>query len=380
MPPASTVVASPSRIRWAPWMIDSKPEPQSRLTVRAGTSFGTPPSGRRGGRRRSRRPRSAARCRRSTWSISRRLDPAAAQGLRAACTPRSMAETSEKAPLYSAIGVRAPSRMTMSVDRSHEAGESTSGKRLDGARWKRWRTSLNGISRTSGWMRLVSRMAIRSRSGSIQTEVPGEPGVAEARRRHLRDRGARAAVALPGQAARLRELRRPVGVRNRLGRDRARAAPAPRRRAPSRRGPRGPRLRRAGTRFRRGPLRRRRRPGSARRRARAPPSSPARSGRPSPWPPPTRRGARQKARAASPPGPATSSANDAVERARRRTLRGSSVSEEEVQVAVDHPLSRRGLGLDLRERPPIGRGALSPRVHRIPGRRGPRCGSGGARA
>ncbi len=42
MPPASTVVASPRRIRCAPCTIDSNPEPQSRLTVSAGTSFGTP--------------------------------------------------------------------------------------------------------------------------------------------------------------------------------------------------------------------------------------------------------------------------------------------------------------------------------------------------
>jgi hypothetical protein len=42
IPPASTVVASFKRMRWAPCTIDSKPEPHNRFTVSAGTSLGTP--------------------------------------------------------------------------------------------------------------------------------------------------------------------------------------------------------------------------------------------------------------------------------------------------------------------------------------------------
>jgi hypothetical protein len=42
MPPTRQVVASPVRIVCAPEMTDWTPEPQRRLTVSAGTSFGTP--------------------------------------------------------------------------------------------------------------------------------------------------------------------------------------------------------------------------------------------------------------------------------------------------------------------------------------------------
>ena len=42
MPPTRQVVASPARTAWAPETIDCTPEPQRRLTVRAGSSFGTP--------------------------------------------------------------------------------------------------------------------------------------------------------------------------------------------------------------------------------------------------------------------------------------------------------------------------------------------------
>ena len=42
MPPASAMRASPRRIIWAADTTDWMPDPQSRLTVRAGTSTGTP--------------------------------------------------------------------------------------------------------------------------------------------------------------------------------------------------------------------------------------------------------------------------------------------------------------------------------------------------
>ena len=42
VPPASTTSAWPVRMNMAAWMTASKPEPQSRLTVRAGTASGTP--------------------------------------------------------------------------------------------------------------------------------------------------------------------------------------------------------------------------------------------------------------------------------------------------------------------------------------------------
>ena len=65
VPPASTTPASPSRICWAPWMTASKPEPQSRFTVTAGSlDRQSRRAGRCGGRGRGRRRRSGARCRR----------------------------------------------------------------------------------------------------------------------------------------------------------------------------------------------------------------------------------------------------------------------------------------------------------------------------
>jgi hypothetical protein len=42
MPPTRQVLASPARMRWEPEMTDWTPEPQSRLTVSAGTVCGTP--------------------------------------------------------------------------------------------------------------------------------------------------------------------------------------------------------------------------------------------------------------------------------------------------------------------------------------------------
>src|ERR1700724_3736787 len=49
-----------------------------------------------------------------TWSISAGSVCERFRASREATTPRSMAEMSENTPLYSAIGVRAPSRMTIS--------------------------------------------------------------------------------------------------------------------------------------------------------------------------------------------------------------------------------------------------------------------------
>ncbi len=42
IPPTRQSEASPVRIIWAPETIDWIPEPQRRLTVKAGTSLGTP--------------------------------------------------------------------------------------------------------------------------------------------------------------------------------------------------------------------------------------------------------------------------------------------------------------------------------------------------
>src|SRR5580765_4657118 len=49
-----------------------------------------------------------------TWSISEGETPLRFMASAAAWAPRSIAVTSANAPLYSAIGVRAPSRMTIS--------------------------------------------------------------------------------------------------------------------------------------------------------------------------------------------------------------------------------------------------------------------------
>src|SRR5688572_18490577 len=49
-----------------------------------------------------------------TWSISSAVNPLRAIASFAAITPRSMALMSLKCPLYSAIGVRAPSTITIS--------------------------------------------------------------------------------------------------------------------------------------------------------------------------------------------------------------------------------------------------------------------------
>src|ERR1044071_5380970 len=54
-----------------------------------------------------------------TWSISSAPKPLRVSASFAAKTPRSIALMSEKCPLYSAIGVRAPSTMKMSFTRGY---------------------------------------------------------------------------------------------------------------------------------------------------------------------------------------------------------------------------------------------------------------------
>src|SRR5438093_4656220 len=113
-PPARTNSAWPSWISCAARMIACRPEPQSRFTVRAGASFGTPDL----------RPTCRAKYTASpdvwstfpkmTWSIcfGSTLDFSSAPF--AAMTPRSVAEVSRSAPPYVPKAVRAPSMMTMS--------------------------------------------------------------------------------------------------------------------------------------------------------------------------------------------------------------------------------------------------------------------------
>src|SRR2546423_1706192 len=113
-PPARTNSAWPSWISCAARMIACKPEPQSRFTVRAGDSLGTPDFRPMWRAKYTASPEVWRTLPKMTCSIcfGSTLDFSSAPF--AAMTPRSVAEVSRSAPPYVPKAVRAPSMMTMS--------------------------------------------------------------------------------------------------------------------------------------------------------------------------------------------------------------------------------------------------------------------------
>src|SRR5262245_47503896 len=113
MPPATTISASSALIAWAASITALRPEPQTLLTVCAGTASGSPERSAtcRAGFMPWPAWRTAPRMTSSTWS---RRTPERATASRTATVPSSTAETSLKAPPKVPMGVRHPPRMTMS--------------------------------------------------------------------------------------------------------------------------------------------------------------------------------------------------------------------------------------------------------------------------
>src|SRR5262245_17730708 len=140
MPPAITISASSALIAWAASITAFNPEPQTLLTVCAGTDSGSPDriATWRAGFMPWPAWRTFPTMTSSTWS---RRTPERATASRTATVPSSTAETSLNAPPKVPMGVRHPARMTMSfmipilpADRGEAEGEPARGRAVGRAR------------------------------------------------------------------------------------------------------------------------------------------------------------------------------------------------------------------------------------------------------
>src|SRR5581483_11964907 len=137
VPPARTNSAWPSWISCAARRIAWRPEPQRRLTVSAGASFGTPDFRPMWRARYTASPEVCSTLPKMTWSMRRGSTFERSSAAFAAITPRSVAEVSRSAPPNAPNGVRAPSTMTMSFTSMLPAARGGPRAIVPLARWAR---------------------------------------------------------------------------------------------------------------------------------------------------------------------------------------------------------------------------------------------------